>query len=256
MDEVDQVLKEIEGLKDSENYRKLFEVIKSDSVEGENCSKWGMKQPRAVLEDTLLKKGFFGHLLSRDTIKYVHKVELLSLILYLYYSQKSEKLLLEDIKKIFNIYERVLLYAEDFDRYIETPAPTQGFYEKLKKVKWSNEAREVKEKIFSKWEDVTCEAFRNGRGKGINKLWTIEFALNYISASRAVNQGRDEILAIDVIKSWETYLKLIFTDITKIGVAVDKTDEELDKEFEKLGTYKGVAYKDILNKMREDGVVE
>ncbi len=253
MNEINHILEEINALKYSENYRRLYDAIKSNTIPIEDCSSWGMKQPRMIIELTLLTRGRLNHIFSRDTIKYKHVKSLLSLLIYLYYVYKPQKLDIADVKKIFNIYDRVLLYSDDFDKCFETSAPTICFYKKLKCLNWTKESTYLRKKFFRK---IQKEINYPLEGLGTELDFMVKGATEYIIASSAVQNDRVEIVDLDVFNGYTTFFKLLKQDITKIGVVVDRSDEELNRIFEEMGYCGGVSYTVLLDAMRDISGVE
>ena len=256
-EELREVLEGIDALKDSEVYKKINDVARSKYQQVEEKQtldriKYNTRNPRRLLEETLLKKGVLNNFFSKDAIVY-RNVELtngLITILYLIYS--GEKPSMDIVKKSDRIYELTLNHLENFDNKINKPEITRQLYEKSKKLTMSKDAKKTRKKIREKINkiDVKYVGFTSENGAFTQSPNTL------FSAVSAVHAGREVILPEDVIRSYRTILKLINTDLSKIPLPPDKTDEEINQELDSLGSYKGKTYRQIADELYQAALKE
>jgi len=201
--ELKEILDEIDALKDSEVYKKIPEIARMDDVDNVDKmtikrAKYNCRNPRRLIEETLLKKGLFKNYLSRDYVVY-RNVELTNGLI-------------------------IMLY---------------------KKVSMNKKAKKINKEISKKLDqiDVRYVGFTS-----INGALTLS-SFRLFSAVSAVLGGRDVILPEDVFRAYRTILKLINTDLSKIPLPPDKTDEEINQELDSLGSYKGKSYREIADRL-------
>jgi hypothetical protein len=250
MKELDSILERVESLNKSEAYRRLYTALKTEHLDSDDCTMWVMKQPRIILEETQLQKGLKAAF-SGEPIKHYVSRYLLALVLAAYNSQKNERLHLDDIQKVYNLYERILTYTEDFGRHPVAPIPARSSYDALRRLRWSKEARRLQSKIIDRRSQYLFSLF----GLGSHVLLSKEKGLTYVAACRAIRRGSSLIREEDVIAAWEAYSLLLSSDLPKLGVAYDPSDHELNSAFASLGEYRGVKYRDLLERMRETKMV-
>ncbi len=249
--ELTDIYEKIEGLKHSEVYKTMYDCISKNKIDGVDCSLWSYRQPRNFIEDYILKRGF-SEFFSFDTVKHSDKRGLLTLLITAYYGHCKKKIELEDGKKIFNIYERIIAFGADFDRIIDPPKPRVEFYKKMVKVRWTCESKKIKKRILKKRTQETIDPI----GDKIHRVWSREYGLDYMTAAIAVNAKRNYITADDVIKTWNIYLKTIYQDITRIAQPLDRYDQKSLEIFENAARTNKVKKTDIIMVMREQGLIE
>lgn len=261
MSELDEVLDMIEELKESERYIELNKSYKLGNAEElldfedkGSMRKWMLKQPRNMMEEVFLTEGITSLILSRDTIKFTHTQKMKVVLIIIYAMDKPGEFTLTDFQKIYNIYERVLTYVEDFDKHDKTPPATKDFHKKIKKIKWDKEAKKAYKKI-EKRKDKTDYHLPPRGIKGDFGALTSLTAEMLIAASAAGN-GHEKIQKEDVFKAYKTFIKLLNTNISEIGVVIDKSDEELQKEYEDIGILKdGVKATEVVELAKKEGAI-
>ena len=136
--ELKEILDEIDALKDSEVYKKIPEIARMDDVDNVDKmtikrAKYNCRNPRRLIEETLLKKGLFKNYLSRDYVVY-RNVELTNgLIIMLYVAYTNRQLSIDLVRKCDSIYDSVLINLDNFDNPDQRPFLSREFYEKIKK---------------------------------------------------------------------------------------------------------------------------
>jgi len=256
---VDELMEEIRELESSEIYGAVYEAIKlknkglgSDIVDEDLV--FLTRNPRLMLEFNVLANGL-KIVYSGDTVKRWHASDLYDFLQNLYYAQTKIK----DPKRIhtkrfnrnkfiktYNIQERLISQGYYFDEEKEPDKATLKFYKKLKKVKWSSNAKKTNKKIKQVFDKIN-KKFGTDYVE-MKKL--IDHIITYLAASNAVNEERNKISSEDVKLAYETLLKLLETDIESVGEYEKKTEEEMIKELEELGEYKGKSFFQLSDKWK------
>lgn len=119
--------------------------------------------------------------------------------------------------------ERLVFALEDFDSvdFDELPEPTSEYFQRLKIVKWnSNEDKEIYDRLIDFTYEITRTIFDypdfNYTLGWMSNYWAMQdLFIQILAACNAVNNGRLEIVANDVIIAYKTFLKLVHTDVRR-----------------------------------------
>lgn len=127
----------------------------------------------------------------------------------------KKKLNHKNTVKEHDIMERLISLLNDFNKPGEFQTPDKEFYQNLRKIKWDKQGK----KLFSELGSIRIAIRVDKWGTGTDVFGSGEnFALTFLAACNAVNQGRNKILLEDVVMAYKAYLKLLNTDITKLEV--------------------------------------
>ncbi len=133
----------------------------------------------------------------------------------LYFIQSGHKLGVDDL---FNIYfsgldERLVFFLDDFDTADDKdiPQPSKDYFKTLRNVKYYNKTIQNMEQDL-RYLIITALRYYSP----IEKLsgWQIDTIKTLIFCS-AVSDGRKIIVRDDIVNAFNTYFKLLNTDITK-----------------------------------------
>ncbi len=217
VERLDEVIKGILNLKDSEIYGKVYETTKTKEGKlGGNETVEDLLEFSQVKYATKVLKEVPIYLPPlTDVIVSSHFIATVSMIDFITYAYKQADLSQKDLNKNHSILERLMSLLDDFDKPGEFQKPDKEFYQKLKKIKWNKEGKKLYNELGSiriavrvdKW-GTDSSTFGTGEG----------FTLTFLAACNAVHHDRDRILKEDMIKAYKTYLKLLDTDISKLEV--------------------------------------
>jgi len=264
----EEILQEIGKFGESKQYEKIIKgmLIKKDKNDDgpdlkDDFRKWLNTLPRNLLDEAILKNDKFKSRTIRKKIHKEHPLLLKLLINGVYQTQKDPHFYnVDDLKRIFTVYENILVSFEDFDVTQDFRPLTVGLYQLLNRVRWSKEGKKIRDRFMNERSNKTQLAYGGGKlGKEYNNLgyiWRIERGVDFITACHAAEAGRDEILPEDVLVAWRTYLKLLHTDLTKIGLPRTMTREEVEEQIKSFGSYNGINFMELYNMMKKDGVIK
>ena len=230
-----KIIQKIESLKDSHVYMGLYDTVKKIKSVGHKVdpvlSSWDEMQYRNFIEALNLKHG----ILSSGTIKYKHAYGTLSMI-GLISSFRLKKIMestLDEYKREFNVYERLIEFGWEFDTRKEDPPLAQtAFYQAMKNIKWDGEAAKIHKKFEHNLSLINLRAFKKKFSMDIQTDMEIlnKATTELLSASEAVHKNHPKILPEDVIMAWKIWFKLLDTDITKLGKPLDRSVDRLAVE--------------------------
>ncbi len=215
---LDGVVSGILSLKDSEIYKKLVlgtpdnplmdsgdydEPSLIAKLAGKNMSKFPLRIPGAPL---------IGAKEILVVYTFIHD---------LYSIYANRELNADELGALFygDLAARVLLLTDDFDSTMETPQPTGEFFKQLGKVKWEN--KRVK-KLYNEFSELYFMLIFNNKldkeveGTGSAFRTTQKAFLRLLAGCYAVNNRRKRIIAEDIVRANQLYLKLIHTDLTNL----------------------------------------
>ena len=213
---LDEVIKGILNLKDSEIYGKVYETTKTkegklrDETVEDLLELTQVKYATKVLKEVPL---YLPPL--TDVIVSSQFIATVSMIDFITYAYKQEDLSQKDLNKNHSILEHLMSLLDNFNKPVEFQKPDKEFYQKLKKIKWNKEGK----KLYSELGSIRIAVRVNKWGTDSSTFGTGEgFTLTFLAACNAVHHDRVRILKEDMIKAYKTYLKLLDTDITKLEV--------------------------------------
>ncbi len=210
-----EVLVCVQALMDSDIYENIYEA----SNLGEEIGDFSPPSIEYLLEryrqdrysSKILKNPSLN--LFTDNIIFSHYIAITNMIEIINYVYKKFKLSLRDLDKQHAVLEKLMSLLSNFDRPVDFQPPDEEFYKKLKSIEWDKEGKKLHKKIYDilyHLNDVRFEGsatFSNGE----------YFAMTFLAACSAVKHNRDKILPEDVVMGYKTFLKLLNTDITKLG---------------------------------------
>lgn len=212
----------IEGLlsfKDSEVYERFYKASvegheKGISVKETEKDLLVFQQVKLAVE--VLKDPSLYLPPLNDVIISTHFISMMHIIIWRYYTCTNRNLSHKDLSKAHTIIlERIMSLLDNFDRHREFEKPDKEFYQKLRKIKWDKTGKKLSGELGS----IRIAIRVNKWGTGTDVFGSGEnFALTFLAACNAVNHGRNKILPEDVVMAYNTYLKLLNTDITKLEV--------------------------------------
>ena len=214
---LNEVIDSILSLKDSKVYEKFYKASMEGHEKGisvKENEKDLLEFPQVKLASEVLKDPPLYLPPLNDVIISIHFISMMHVIIWRYYTCTNRKLSHNDLSKAHTlILERLMSLLDDFDKHGEFQKPDKEFYQKLRKIKWNKEGK----KLFWKLYDIRGAINLRRWGTGTDVFESGEnFALTFLAACNAVNQGRTKILSEDVIVANKTYLKLLNTDISKL----------------------------------------
>lgn len=210
------VLDDVLSLMDSEIYEKVYEASEKNPEEMTSYIDTMddlLKLRQVKLASEILKDPPLYVASLTGVIVFSHFKALFGLIGGIHYAHAQKKLNRNSTAKEHTILERLMSLLDNFDKPINYQLPNEEFYQKLRTIKWDKQAKKLHKKIYDilyHLNDVRwggSSTFSNGEN----------FALTFLAACNAVNQGRNKILPEDVVVAHRTYLKLLNTDISKLG---------------------------------------
>ena len=212
---VEELSNNIIGLLDSVIYGRVYEA----SVLGEDL---GEAQPLEVLLERYPQNRYAAKIL-KDPPVYIasltgviistHFLAITGIIGFIHYAHKQEKITIPDIDQQYNTLTKLMVHLDAFDQAFDFEEPDEEYYQKLKKIKWNKKGKKLFQKLNRLHTKVGIERFKSdsstfGTGE--------DFALTFLAACNSVNHNRSTIETDDVVMAYETYLKLLNTDIGKL----------------------------------------
>lgn len=145
----------------------------------------------------------------------------------LYFLRLGHRLGLRDLTNVYfgGLDEFLIFYLQDFDETEDPPVYDSSFFIQLNKLKYPDDKTAD---FFYKSRKVINTALKMNY-KDFNTSTFIEAEeglIVYLSGSSAVINDRPQVVAKDVIAAYETYYKLLKTDVTKY-----KANSETLKQF-------------------------
>ncbi|MBI5680358.1 MAG: hypothetical protein HZC47_05660 [Methanobacterium sp.] len=215
-DELNETIKGLLNLKDSEIYEKVYEATKLESKEVEQQETLDnlLKVPQYQHATKILKKPLLYFPPITDLIEAGHFLGIINMIDLIAYAYKQNTLTSEDLKKNYALLERLMSSLNNFDTVKDYDVPDEEFYQELRQMKWDKKGK----RLFGKLEDVRGKIMVDrGWGSASSTFQTGEmFMLGFLAACNAVNHERNVMLTEDVIMAYKTYFKLLNTDISKL----------------------------------------
>ncbi|MBP2045930.1 hypothetical protein J2756_001168 [Methanobacterium aggregans] len=200
-----------------EAYAKLDRVFTLEELDGLRV----LKLARANLHFG----GIFNTIFTPSLVTAKQMVTIFMMIQYTYVIFSGRTM---DWNDALNIYfsrldERIIFALDLFDEVEleELPEPTAEYFKALKKLKWSNKNTK---NLYNKINDFFGEIqifVMDYPPLGEEVGWITDYRvaedlfIQTLAGCSAVNDGRLEVESEDVIKAYNTFFKLIKTDVTK-----------------------------------------
>lgn len=219
VDGLNEVIERLLSLKDS----KVFESFYKASMEGhekgisvKETEEDLLEFPQVKWASEVLKDPPLYLPPLNDVIISIHFISMMHVIIWRYYTCINKKLNHNDLSKAHTIVlERIMSLLDDFDKPGEFQTPDKEFYQNLRKIKWDKTGK----KLLSELGSIRIAIRVDKWGTGTDEFGTCEnFALTFLAACNSVHQNRDRILKEDIVKAYNTYLKLLNTDISKLDL--------------------------------------
>jgi hypothetical protein len=192
---LDETIKGILSLQESKIYEGVYLASKKGHVEGlsvEVTADELKAMPQVNIASNVLKKPVFYLPPITDLIIATHFLGTLHVL----------------------ILERIMSSLDQFGVVKDYEVPDEGYYRKLKQMKWDTQGK----RLFKKLEDMRGKVMVDRDwGSASSTFQTGEmFMLGFLAACNALNHKRNSMLPEDVIISYNTYFKLLNTDISKL----------------------------------------
>lgn len=152
-----------------------------------------------------------------DLIHISHIYSLYEIIEYVYYMNVDKKLNHEDIVNmtLSGLDKRIIFALDKFDEVSKVSKPDSEFFKNLKKVKWNN--NEVKKFFFTLSEiriDIAYTGFSIVKYAGLSAAE--DYFLELLAACSALDEQRNKINKMDIVRAYRTYIKLLNTDVSTL----------------------------------------
>lgn len=215
------ILNEMDSLKESMVYEKMYDgsvlgkkIFSSDAQLIEN-EKNQSNHLMAIGFKELGKFPFYMPPFS-SLISFANLNALYSLLVLIYYAHANKKLGCEDLRNVYlsGLDHRIIHALNKFDENPNVPKTDKEYLIALKNLRWENSnTKKLLKKLNYVKSLIGQDRFRLTYQIGIQRAED-KFML-FIAGCSAVNDERTEINEEDIIKAYQTYFKLIKTDITK-----------------------------------------
>lgn len=214
--ELDETIDRILSLQESEIYEELYGIVRTKTnklLVNETLDDL-FEFPQYKYATKILKKPPLYLPPFTDLIEAGHFIMTFSMIGFIIYTYKRKYKTPKDLKRNFQILERLMSSLNHFNTTKDYKVPDETYYKKLKQIKWNNQGK----KLFKKLDDVKSKIMIDrGWGTASSTFETGEmFMLTFLAACNAVNHQRNTMLPEDVIMAYKTYLKLLNTDISRL----------------------------------------
>lgn len=225
------IIREIEKLQDST----IFERMYAAAVAGNGKFLAGSKLTdyEKAPWNHLITRGFndlgkfpfyippFSHLISFNNLNAMY-----SILVLVYYLDVERELGHQDLRNIYlsGLDHRIMQALDEFDQVSEVPETTDEYLYSLKSLRWeSSSARNLFKQLNRLKSLVGQGRFGTRYNMGLQKAED-KFML-LLAGCSALNSDRGAVNEQDVIRAYQTYFKLINTDITGF-----KADNGLKKQ--------------------------
>jgi len=156
------------------------------------------------------------------TFSYQDFMAIYTLLENLYYLQVGRQIGSEDLKNIYfsGLDERLVFCIDEFNiiEDNELPVPTKNFFKVIKNVKYQDD---ILKNLFMDFEYLIGSYLVKKFNKGAYFLQIQQNVIKTLIFSSAVTDGRNEIMAEDIIKAYNAYFKLLQTDVTQYSIRKD-----------------------------------
>ena len=226
---LDDVLSGIHEIADSGLYKKLLFVYKSESERtvDRTFELDELKQVRVLrlARENLNFGGFLTTIFAHSLVTSKQFIMIHLMIQYTYVIFSGRNTTWNDILNVYfsGLDEKIIFALDDFDKveFSDLPEPTPEYFQKLKKLKWQNkDAKNLYDNLREFTREIKISVLNYpdlDQVMGwISTYWVMEdLYIQTLAGCSAVNDGRSEIMAEDVVKAYKTFLKLLKTDVRK-----------------------------------------
>lgn len=217
---LESILHKIEGLKELEIYGKMYagSVLGKKMFASDAQLMVNEKNQNSLLNIGFKNLGKFPFYISpfSDLVSFNNLNALYTVILLVYYAHVERELGYNDLQNVYlsGLDNRIIHALDEFDETLNVPETDEEYLISLKSLCWENsDAKKLFKKLNYMKSIIGQERFRIKYQIGIQRAED-KFIL-FVASCNTVNSERDEINENDIIKGYETYFKLINTDITK-----------------------------------------
>jgi hypothetical protein len=133
----------------------------------------------------------------------------------IYFIWRGQMLDKEDYDKIYfgGLDERIVYGLDDFDLVEEVPEPSAEFFESMKNLKWSDDAK----KLLTRLEGFREYYLLNNFKEDYKFFYAENSVINFLTACSALSRDGASADKEDIIMAYKTYFKLFKTDLTQIN---------------------------------------
>lgn len=222
---LEDMLSEIEDLSKTRVYNKLIKTTINDQIVPGTRSYTLEEATRVrilkLARDNLRISDPLTRLFSSSNIYPKFVVTIYTFIGSIYYINIGRQTNWDDSLNILfsGLDERLIFALDDFDtvNFDDLPKPTPEFFQELRKVRWNKKAKKLYDKLTALMHEIMDLVLDY---PGLTE-WpstyrsTEDLFIHLLAGCSAVNDGRLEIEAGDVVMAYRTFFKLIKTDVTK-----------------------------------------
>lgn len=229
---LNEVLVEIKDMDESGLYVELIDAVKlENNVYRERVFDLDDLLQVRVLKlarDNLMFGGFFATIIGRSLVTAKQFLSIYSFIEFTYCMFTKRATNWDDTLNIYfsRLDERIIFTLDDFDSFNlnELPEPTPEYFQALKKVRWEDKNAK---NLYNKLTELMFEVMyfvlnypdlAERAGSLSTYRSTEDLLIQTLAGCSAVNNGRLKINEDDVIRAYNTFFKLIKTDVTEYKV--------------------------------------
>ncbi|MEN6592046.1 MAG: hypothetical protein ABFC12_02230 [Methanobacterium sp.] len=222
---LEEILSEIKDLSKSGLYNKLIKAATTDQI-APGTRSYTLEETTRVrilklARDNLRISDPLTRLFSSSNIYPKFVVTIYTFIGSIYYINIGRQTNWDDSLNILfsGLDERLIFALDDFDtvNFDDLPEPTPEYFQKLRKVRWDKKAKKLYEKLTALMRETMELVLDYPTLIEWDATYrsTEDLFIHLLTGCSAVNDGRVEIEAEDVIRAYKTFFKLIKTNVTK-----------------------------------------
>jgi hypothetical protein len=233
--DLDKIILEIDSLKTSGYYGRLYEAVKLWWRIVDKDGIFSNEENEKIRLELLASQNMRKFSLKNSLLDFETFKTLYSFLEYFYFMNSENKLKHKDELNIYfsGLDERIIFFQDKFDEVNDISEPTGDFFERLNNVSWENKNVD---KFFDKLDAVMFHTIHSIFGDelffgGQFSFYSIQSGfLQLLAGCSAVTCGRDTINKKDIITAYKTYFKLMKTDTTKYKARPEIIDEISESE--------------------------